>query len=80
MQSQEGLQGDGETGSPTPAPNSEYDDWPNFPDDDITQQQQSAFPADEAVPFVGDKARAKSPEFIYEKDICLFPAVILYVF
>lgn len=59
MQNQEGPQADGEleaaaASSPTP----DFDDWPNFGDDDI-MQQQSAIRAEEAdkIPFLGDKAR-----------------------
>uniref|UniRef100_A0A5B7B370 Putative ubiquitin thioesterase otubain-like n=1 Tax=Davidia involucrata TaxID=16924 RepID=A0A5B7B370_DAVIN len=54
MQNQDGLLADAETESSIQAP--EVDDWANFRDNDI-MQQQSAIQAEEAekIPFVGDK-------------------------
>ncbi|XWS54086.1 hypothetical protein CRYUN_Cryun10bG0058700 [Craigia yunnanensis] len=56
MQNQEGAIADGEKESAVSIPISEFDDWANFADDDI-MQQQSAIHAEEAkkIPFVGDK-------------------------
>ncbi|GFZ06039.1 hypothetical protein Acr_18g0002090 [Actinidia rufa] len=57
MQNQEELLADGELEGITPIQASKADDWANFRDDDI-MQQQSAIQAVEAekIPFVGDKA------------------------
>ncbi|CAL5363739.1 unnamed protein product [Camellia sinensis] len=56
MQNQEGLQADAEMASITPIRATEVEDWANFRDDDI-MQQQSAIRAVEAekIPLVGDK-------------------------
>ncbi|CAL5322585.1 unnamed protein product [Camellia sinensis] len=56
MQNQEGLQADAEMASITPIQATEVEDWANFRDDDI-MQQQSAIRAVEAekIPLVGDK-------------------------
>ncbi|XP_041012676.1 OVARIAN TUMOR DOMAIN-containing deubiquitinating enzyme 1 [Juglans microcarpa x Juglans regia] len=56
MQNQEGPKTDGELEAAASTPTPEFDDWPNFGDDDI-MQQQSAIRAEEAdkTPFVGDK-------------------------
>ncbi|KAI8032501.1 Ubiquitin thioesterase otubain-like [Camellia lanceoleosa] len=56
MQNQEGLQADADMASITPIQASEVEDWANFRDDDI-MQQQSAIRAVEAekIPLVGDK-------------------------
>ncbi|XWS68737.1 hypothetical protein CRYUN_Cryun04dG0117400 [Craigia yunnanensis] len=56
MQNQEGAVADGEKESAVSIPISEFDDWANFADDDI-MQQQSAIHTEEAkkIPFVGDK-------------------------
>ncbi|XVE50022.1 hypothetical protein DITRI_Ditri01bG0128700 [Diplodiscus trichospermus] len=56
MQNQEGAVADGEKESAVSIPISEFDDWANFADDDI-MQQQSAIHAEEAkkIPFVGNK-------------------------
>ncbi|XAR65841.1 Ubiquitinyl hydrolase 1 [Bertholletia excelsa] len=56
MQNPEGLQADADMESTTPDQVSGVDDWANFRDDDI-MQQQSAIRAEEAekIPFVGDK-------------------------
>ncbi|XP_057470816.1 OVARIAN TUMOR DOMAIN-containing deubiquitinating enzyme 1-like [Actinidia eriantha] len=56
MQNQEELLADGEMEGITPIQASNDDDWANFRDDDI-MQQQSAIQAVEAekIPFVGDK-------------------------
>ncbi|KAG2706416.1 hypothetical protein I3843_05G092300 [Carya illinoinensis] len=56
MQNQEGPKADGEFEAAASTPTPEFDDWPNFGDDDI-MQQQSAIRAEEAdkTPFVGDK-------------------------
>ncbi|CAK9171901.1 unnamed protein product [Ilex paraguariensis] len=61
MQKQEGLLTDAEMESMTSVQASEVDDWANFKDNDI-MQQQSAILAEEAekIPFVGDKARTLS--------------------
>ena len=58
MQNQEGAVADGKKESAVSIPISEFDDWANFADDDI-MQQQSAIHAEEAktIPFVGDKVR-----------------------
>lgn len=55
MQNHEDLS-DGKTESMTSNPASEIDDWANFRDDDI-MQQQTAIRAEEAekIPFIGDK-------------------------
>ncbi|PPR84767.1 hypothetical protein GOBAR_AA35945 [Gossypium barbadense] len=56
MQNQDGAVADREKESAVSIPISEVDDWANFADDDI-MQQQSAIHAEEAkkIPFVGDK-------------------------
>ncbi|BAT86992.1 OVARIAN TUMOR DOMAIN-containing deubiquitinating enzyme 1 [Vigna umbellata] len=56
MQSKEAVVEDGEITSSVTVPDTEFDEWNNFGDDDIMQQQYS-IQADEAkkVPFVGDK-------------------------
>lgn len=56
MQNQEGLQADADMASITPIQATEVEDWANFRDDDI-MQQQSAIRAVEAekIPLVGDK-------------------------
>ncbi|XVF66734.1 hypothetical protein PTKIN_Ptkin10aG0061200 [Pterospermum kingtungense] len=56
MQNQEGPVADGEKESAVSIPISDFDDWANFADDDIIQQQ-SAIHTEEAkkIPFVGDK-------------------------
>ncbi|XP_057463386.1 OVARIAN TUMOR DOMAIN-containing deubiquitinating enzyme 1-like isoform X2 [Actinidia eriantha] len=56
MQNREELVADGELEDITPIQASKADDWANFRDDDI-MQQQSAIQAVEAekIPFVGDK-------------------------
>lgn len=56
MQNQEGLQADADMPSITPIQATEVEDWANFRDDDI-MQQQSAIRAVEAekIPLVGDK-------------------------
>ncbi|OMO51321.1 Ubiquitin thioesterase Otubain [Corchorus capsularis] len=56
MQNQEGAVPDGEKESAISIPISEFDDWTNFADDDM-MQQQSAIHAEEAnkIHFVGDK-------------------------
>ncbi|KAL7229038.1 hypothetical protein ACSBR2_007688 [Camellia fascicularis] len=56
MQNQEGLQADADIASITPIQATEVEDWANFRDDDI-MQQQSAIRAVEAekIPLVGDK-------------------------
>lgn len=56
MQNQEGPKADGELEAAASTPTPEFDDWPNFGDDDI-MQQQSAIRAEEAdkTPFVGNK-------------------------
>lgn len=58
MQNQDGQVVKSETETKTSIQTSEIDDWANFRDDDI-MQQQSAIQAEEAgkIPFVGDKAR-----------------------
>lgn len=60
MQNHDGLQSDGEVEPATSAPATQCDDWANFADNDIWQQQ-SSIQAEEAekIPFVADKARAK---------------------
>ncbi|XP_022764138.1 ubiquitin thioesterase otubain-like isoform X2 [Durio zibethinus] len=56
MQNQEGPIADKEMETSVSIPISEFDDWANFADDDI-MQQQSAIHAEEAkkIPFVGNK-------------------------
>lgn len=56
MQNQEGHAVDADTVTLTSIQTSDIDDWENFKDDDI-MQQQSAIQAEEAekIPFVGDK-------------------------
>lgn len=56
MQNQEGLQADADMASIAPIQATEVEDWANFRDDDI-MQQQSAIRAVEAekIPLVGDK-------------------------
>ncbi|XWS39408.1 hypothetical protein CRYUN_Cryun18bG0052200 [Craigia yunnanensis] len=56
MQNQEGVIADGEKESAVSIPISEFEDWANFADDDI-MQQQSSIHVEEAkkIPFVGDK-------------------------
>ncbi|KAL2468868.1 Ubiquitin thioesterase otubain-like [Forsythia ovata] len=56
MQNQEGNAVDADTVTMTSVQTSEIDDWANFKDDDI-MQQQSAIQSEEAgkIPFVGDK-------------------------
>lgn len=56
MQNEEGPQADGELKATSSTPACAFDDWENFGDDDI-MQQQSAIQAEEAekTPFVGDK-------------------------
>ncbi|KAL9321288.1 hypothetical protein ACSQ67_013127 [Phaseolus vulgaris] len=58
MQSKEAVVEDGEITSSVTVADSEFDEWNNFGDDDIMQQQYT-IQADEAkkIPFVGDKAR-----------------------
>uniref|UniRef100_A0A5B7B2E5 Ubiquitin thioesterase n=1 Tax=Davidia involucrata TaxID=16924 RepID=A0A5B7B2E5_DAVIN len=65
MQNQEGLPADAEMESSIQA--SKVDDWANFRDDDI-MQQQSAIQAVEAekIPFVGDKEPLSSLEVEYQ--------------
>lgn len=54
MQNQEGKFGDGEMESTVA---SEFEDWANYGDDDIMQQQSAIRAAEaEKIPFVGDKA------------------------
>ncbi|KAK7331844.1 hypothetical protein VNO80_28585 [Phaseolus coccineus] len=61
MQSKEAVVEDGEITSSVTVADSEFDEWNNFGDDDIMQQQYT-IQADEAkkVPFVGDKEALSS--------------------
>lgn len=58
MQNLDGHRVESETETVTSIQTPEVDDWENFRDDDI-MQQQSAIQAEEGgkIPFVGDKAR-----------------------
>ena len=73
MQNQEELLADGEMEGKTPIQASNDDDWANFRDDDI-MQQQSAIQAVEAekIPFVGDKAWVK----LYMKLLLIFGSLL----
>ncbi|KAL0357685.1 UNVERIFIED_CONTAM: OVARIAN TUMOR DOMAIN-containing deubiquitinating enzyme 1 [Sesamum calycinum] len=64
MQNQDGHVVESETETITSIKASEIEDWANFRDDDILQQQ-SAIQAEEAgkIPFVGDKARMPLSSF-----------------
>ncbi|KAI8539421.1 hypothetical protein RHMOL_Rhmol09G0182000 [Rhododendron molle] len=58
MQNQDGLLADAEVEGITSIQASNVDDWENFRDDAIMQQQSSIWAEEaEKIPFVGDKAR-----------------------
>lgn len=83
MLNQEGAVTDGEKESAVSIPISEFDDWANFADDDI-MQQQSAIHAEEAkkIPFVGDKVRNENDSFrlLNMVAFCLNFVFILFYF
>ena len=72
MQNQEGAITDVEKESAVSTPIFELDDWANFVDDDIIQQQSTTH-AEEAkkIPFVGDKVK-KTLLFEIIKRGCIF--------
>lgn len=60
MQNQDGLLADAEVEGISSTQASNVDDWENFRDDAIMQQQSSIWAEEaEKIPFVGDKARVK---------------------
>lgn len=77
MQNQEG---DGQSEAATSIPITIFDDWANFGDDEI-MQQQSAIRSEESdkIPFVGDKARPSCNSLFKSFDFAIHLLLVLVV-